>query len=90
MKLPIFFAASLMLFQSLGFASSTPILEDTEENQQKRVEMALSSVRAAHITFARIQHLVHDDPDKAADLCFNGIKFLMNAEGALYTGSEVK
>jgi hypothetical protein len=88
MKLSVFFAMCGVVLQTVCFASPVPLLEDSPENQQKRLETALGSVRAAHLTLARIQNLTHDDPDKAADLCFNAIKFLVNAEDALRTEEQ--
>ena len=83
MKMFGFIALGALSATALCFANVVPISKDTPENQEYRVEIALSSIRAAHLTLARIQQLTHDDPDKAADLCGNAVKYLMNAESCL-------
>lgn len=90
MKKGILFAFCCLVLQGFAYANEVPLFQDSEENQEYRVEVANSSIRAAHLTLARIQQLAHNDPDKACDLVCNAVKYLINAESCLYTGSDVK
>lgn len=90
MKKIVLLVMGCLMLQGFSYANQIPIFEDTTENQVYRVEVATSSLHAVHCTLVRIQQLAHSDPDKAADLCFNAIKYLMNAESCLYTWSDVK
>ena len=90
MKKGVLFALCCLVLQGFAYANEVPLFQDSEENQVYRVEVATSSLCAVHTTLVRIQQLAHSDPDKACDLVCNALKYLINAESCLYTGSDVK
>lgn len=90
MKLSVFFSTIGLILQSFCFADGVPLFNDSLDNQEYRIEVALSNVKAAHLTLARIQKLAHEDPNKACDLACTAVKYLMNAEECLYNPKVIQ
>lgn len=90
MKLRSLILGMSFVCHGMCFGDAIPLLEDSSQNMEYRLEVANSSLHALHCLLPRIQQIIHDDPNKACDLICNAMKFLENAERCLYTGSDVK